>query len=71
MKGKRHEFITLAMTRQRALELGLLVCGRCGCPENKHFDHTDKFEGKDCPCSACPKCAGYLEDGATGILLKK
>lgn len=51
------------MTRQRALELGLLVCS-CGHPENNHFD----FELQ--PCAHC-KCNEYKEQGRIGIRVRK
>lgn len=51
--------ITLTMTRERALQLGLLVCA-CGHPENNHFEHG--------PCARCD-CKMLKEQGRAGTTL--
>jgi len=48
------EILTITLPRWRAKELGMLVCGSCGWPENNHFDHGDR------KC-AHVKCAGWVE----------
>lgn len=55
------KLLILKMTRQRALELGLLVC-KCGHPENNHFDFG--------PCAHC-KCKGLEEVGRSGVTIVK
>lgn len=52
------------MTRERALELGLLIC-TCGHPENNHFDHGEHG------CARCDKCQGYQEVGIKGLKVIK
>lgn len=54
--------VTLVMTRQRALELGLLTCA-CGHPENNHFTHSGRS------CAHCP-CRGYRERGISGVAIQ-
>lgn len=55
--------VTLTMTRERALELGLLVCA-CGHPENNHFIYE-----KGRPCAHCD-CKALRERGIKGVKLK-
>ena len=54
--------VTLTMTRERALEIGLLHCSG-GHPESNHFE--------DGGCARCPGCEGYEEQGRSGVELKK
>lgn len=46
---------TLVVTRDRALQLGLLTCAHCGYPENNHFDWSPY------PCAHDTECPGYKE----------
>ena len=57
------QMLVLRMTRQRALELGLLVC-TCGHPENNHFRHGGMS------CAHCD-CTGLKEVGRKGVDVKK
>lgn len=65
--------VTLTMTRERALELGLLVC-KCGHPENNHFG-TGRLAGEadfgGRSCARCTKCKAYSECGVNGTKLVK
>lgn len=63
MRLPRHQYVTLSMTRQRALELDLLVC-TCGHRENNHFDHGNSL------CAHCRECKGYKEDAVPSVILK-
>lgn len=53
--------VILKMSRQRALELGLLTC-ECGHPSNNHFSWGAQT------CAHC-KCTGYREKGRAGTEL--
>lgn len=55
--------IRVTLTRQRALQLGLLVC-TCGHPENNHFDWDDKI------CAFC-SCKAYTEQGVSGVEVER
>lgn len=59
VKGALTDVVTLTMTRQRALEIGLLVCS-CGHPENNHFNQDR------CPCVRCA-CVEFVEVGRPGV----
>ncbi|MHA2280191.1 MAG: hypothetical protein ACXAC5_04885 [Promethearchaeota archaeon] len=54
--------ITIELTREEALSLGLLVC-KCGHPPNNHFSFDNK------PCAHC-KCVEYKEIARKGRLKK-
>jgi hypothetical protein len=53
--------IRLEMTREQALEHGLLTC-ECTHPENNHFDFDER------PCAHCD-CKSYRERARVGKLL--
>lgn len=53
--------MNFSMSRQRALELGLITC-ECGHPSNNHFDY--KGLCARCGSSNCPK---YRERGIHGV----
>jgi|APFre7841882654_1041346.scaffolds.fasta_scaffold31242_6 hypothetical protein len=55
--------ITIRLTRKEARELGLLVCGNCGYPENNHFSWGKK------PCAHDPKCKEYKEVARRGKIV--
>jgi hypothetical protein len=61
MKLSKGILVTFQMTRQQALEMGLLSC-TCGHPINNHFDHDAH------PCAQC-QCLGYNEKARVGKLL--
>lgn len=51
--------MNFSMSRQRAIELGLLICD-CGHRSNNHFQHGKR------PCAHCI-CKVYCERGITGV----
>lgn len=59
------EIITIELTRKEAIQLGLLVCGTCGYPENNHFDFGKK------PCAHDTNCKEYKEVARRGKIVKK
>jgi hypothetical protein len=59
----KNKKILFEMTRQQALEQGLLVCENCGYPENNHFDHG--------PCAHDNRCKQYKETAKVGKIVKK
>ena len=52
------------MTRQEALEQGLLSCDNCGYPINNHF-------GDGGPCAHDDSCKAYKEVAKVGKLVKR
>lgn len=60
----RDRKLVVALTRQEALELGIVRCG-CGHPPNNHFPD---LPGK--PCAHCA-CKRYQETFSRGIALEK
>ncbi len=44
--------IVFEMSRERAKQLGLLVCKTCGYPENNHFGWGTKPSAHDSSCKA-------------------
>lgn len=64
-------YVTLKMSRKRALELGLLTCGNCGWPANNHFD----FPTRGSPIGDFgkgggthdPSCKAYVEVPRKGM----
>lgn len=64
--------VKLTMSRQKALELGLLKCGNCGYPENNHFrfaalDGTPIGDYGLGPCAHDQSCKAYREVPIKGV----
>jgi hypothetical protein len=60
------KMITIEMTRQQALEQGLLVC-TCGHPVNNHWLN---YPAKNNSCARC-SCKQYNEIASVGKLIEK
>lgn len=61
--------VTIKMTRQEALEMGLLVC-ECGWPENNHWEgHHGGHNNRTCPHN--PLCTGFKERARRGKLITR
>lgn len=56
--------VTIKMSRDEALKLGLLLC-ECGWPPNSHFD----FGAKKCAHNLL--CNGYKEKARAGKIVKR
>ncbi len=57
---------TIRLTREEALQQGLLTC-ECGHPINNHFDFS-ALDRKYKPCAHC-KCKDYKEVARIGELI--
>ena len=53
----------IRLTRDQALQWGLLVCKHCNLPPNNHFDDGKK------KCATDRNCPGYEEKARVGELL--
>ena len=55
----------IKMTREQALQFGLLTCKNCGLPPNNHFGN-----GKPGGKCAHRECPGYEEKARVGRLVR-
>ena len=62
---QRTKTIKFSMAREKALEIGLLICG-CGHPENNHFMDAHTFTGTGCAFCECKK---YDEKAISGVTI--